>query len=102
MSHDLEDTGRVLPQPRTNTQNKAYKVVVRTSGSIPHFRAEGPRRLRTADGNLPCVKAATMSDTGEVIVVTDDPTLIYQKFGTQVVVSITEIGVGFCLPHDVP
>lgn len=98
-SYDDHDRGRPLRLPQTRVR-RAYEVVVRKTGpASDHFRPTGKR---IDDKDVQYLKCSGRGYEGTIFVVSEDPALIYEKFGIDVVVSIKEIGVGYSMPEDVP
>ena len=66
---------------------RCYKVKVRATNFGNSFKAE-PKEFKSTYFNC---------EDGELFVVTDNPSKIYETFGADVVVAIIDIGVGFVL-----
>jgi len=98
MTHDPDDTGLPFASPEI-ANRKAYRVTVRkirTGGDS--FKATGSK-LRGKKHYFECTDE--VGTTGEVIVITDDPTSIYDKLGVGTVVSIVELGPALLLPEGI-
>lgn len=96
------ETERPRPFPKPEVRNRrCYEVRVRGSSSGDAFRPTGDSQT-ARDGHYLNANGFIGGREAVVHIVTDDPTLIYTKFGSGTVVSITDIGPGYALPDDVP
>ena len=97
--HDPDDDGKPFPTPVAR-ERLAYNVEVRkVRPGGDSFRVTGEKRLSKQE-YFKC--SSDMSGTGTVVVVTDDPRSIYDKFGIDTVVSVSLLGPGMSLPDDLP